>query len=63
MIHLRMEKGEPKKGGYCNQYCQLSVTFDDIVHVIDSGLIKQSYWDPHACVKFMRTQFHSKDSL
>lgn len=51
----------PRRVVVATNIAETSVTFDDIVHVIDSGLIKQNNWDPIACVQYMRTQFHSKD--
>jgi len=55
------EKKFPRRIVIATNIAETSVTFDDIVHVVDSGLIKQSHWDSNACVKYMKTQFHSKD--
>lgn len=40
---------------------ETSLTIPDIVYVVDSGLIKQSEWNPTTCREELKTRFHSKD--
>lgn len=40
---------------------ETSLTIRDIVYVVDSGLIKQSDWNPVTCRQELNTKFHSKD--
>lgn len=40
---------------------ETSLTIRDVVYVVDSGLIKQSDWNPVTCRKELNTKFHSKD--
>lgn len=40
---------------------ETSITIRDIVYVVDSGLIKQSEWNPTTCRQELITRFHSKD--
>lgn len=40
---------------------ETSLTFPDLVSVVDSGLIKQTFWDPRTCREELRAMFHSKD--
>lgn len=60
-VVINGKKVFPRRVVIATNIAETSVTFDDIVHVIDSGLIKQSYWDSNACIQYMSTQFHSKD--
>ena len=39
---------------------ETSLTVDGIVYVVDSGLIKQSNWDPENSVDNLKTIFHSR---
>ena len=40
---------------------ETSLTFANLVSVVDTGLIKQSGWNPHTCRSELRSRFHSKD--
>ncbi|WP_298221951.1 helicase-related protein, partial [Acidocella sp.] len=40
---------------------ETSLTIRDVVYVVDSGLIKQSDWNPVTCRQELNTTFHSKD--
>lgn len=40
---------------------ETSLTIRDVVYVVDSGLIKQSDWNPVTCRQELNTKFHSKD--
>jgi hypothetical protein len=40
---------------------ETSLTIRDVVYVVDSGLIKQSDWNPVTCRKELNVMFHSKD--
>jgi HrpA-like RNA helicase len=40
---------------------ETSLTIPDIIYVVDSGLIKQSEWNPTTCREELKTRFHSKD--
>ncbi|MBK9300598.1 MAG: hypothetical protein IPN14_08325 [Bacteroidetes bacterium] len=40
---------------------ETSLTFANLVSVVDTGLIKQSGWNPYTCRKELRSRFHSKD--
>jgi hypothetical protein len=39
---------------------ETSLTFPDLVHVVDSGLIKESFWDPATRAETLPTQWHSQ---
>jgi hypothetical protein len=40
---------------------ETSLTIRDVVYIVDSGLIKQSDWNPKTCRQELNTKFHSKD--
>ncbi|MCB0537054.1 MAG: ATP-dependent RNA helicase [Bacteroidetes bacterium] len=40
---------------------ETSLTIRDVVYVVDSGLIKQSDWNPVTCRQELNVKFHSKD--
>jgi hypothetical protein len=40
---------------------ETSLTIRDVVYVVDSGLIKQSDWNPITCRQELNVKFHSKD--
>jgi len=40
---------------------ETSLTIRDVVYIVDSGLIKQSDWNPTTCRQGLNTKFHSKD--
>lgn len=51
----------PRRVLIATNIAETSLTIKDIAHVIDSGLIKQSEWNPITCRQELRTRFHSKD--
>ena len=42
---------------------ETSITIDGIVHVVDSGLIKENYFDPNTGITILKTVEHSKSGL
>ncbi len=51
----------PRRVVIATNIAETSLTIKDIAYVIDSGLIKQSEWNPITCRQELRTRFHSKD--
>lgn len=51
----------PRRVIIATNIAETSLTVNDIKYVVDSGLIKQSEWNPTTCRQELRTRFHSKD--
>jgi len=52
---------KPRRIYLSTNYGETSLTLPDIAYVIDSGLIKQSVWNPTSCRKGLQARWHSQD--
>ena len=51
----------PRRVVIATNVAETSITIPDITHVIDSGLIKQTIWNPATCRQAFITRWHSQD--
>jgi len=61
MVNIEAKRILPRRIVIATNIAETSITFKDIVWVVDSGLIKQTEWNPETERQELRTRFHSKD--
>jgi hypothetical protein len=59
-IAVNGQKVVPRRVVVATNIAETSLTIPDVVHVVDSGLIKESIWDVVAHTEELRTRWHSQ---
>lgn len=60
-VQIGNKRVVPRRVVIATNIAETSLTINDIVYVVDSGLIKQSEWNSTTCRQELKTKCHSKD--